>query len=768
MRIRAGLCVAALVAAGMAVATPATAAPAGSATVVPIQVTGDPAKRFNLVLLGDGYTEADLPTFREHVDRHLNTLWTIEPFKSYRSYFNVYAVEIVSPESGVDCDPGLSAPQRDTVLDMGFWGGCNPASVQRLLTVDGAAANTYADLAVGTNPGNRQLIALANSGTYGGAGGSNATASGGNALSALISPHELGHSLGGLQDEYDYYARGVPGDTYDGPEPDSAHHTVLTERQMRDTRAKWWRWLGEPSESGGRIGRYEGGLYLQRGVWRPSRHSMMKSLGFYFDQVGREQMTERIADRVSIVQGGTATDQPVGADRLLWVDTLHPVSHALAVTWSVDGRVVPRTGDARYLDLRTLRLRPGRHTVTATVTDPTEFVRDPAIRTSPALTQTRTWTVDTRVRTPPVAPPLAITGSTPTDRPVGAHDVVYVQTSQPTDRAPGVRWSLDGRQVADAGSDRDLDLGALRLSRGTHRLTARVSDPATREAVTRTWTVDATRPDVAYDLSEPLLTVTRPGRPTEYVYNGPFTMGLTGTDDTPGVVTSEFRLDGDGWHTYYGWPTDARSPFLFTATGTDVDGLVYGNLGSGGLSVSPFAERSPGYGRHTIEYRGVDAVGNVGSSRAFVATLLPPPPACTRVVAGRHAGPLVVSAGVTCLRAATVSGPVTVAPGASLVAERSTIGGGLASSGAAAVELLGSEVRGAVALTGTTGHVTVVGTRVDGPLALTGTASAPILAGGRVGALTCAAGPAPVDLGAPTTVRGTTASSCRGGATPPA
>ncbi|MEK8106947.1 M64 family metallopeptidase [Micromonospora sp. M12] len=184
------------------------AAPAASATVVPIQVTGDPATRFNLVLLGDGYTEADLPTFRAHVDRHLNTLWTIEPFKSYRSYFNVYAVEIVSAESGVDCDPGSSAPRRDTALGMGFWGGCNPASVQRLLTVDGTAANAYADLAVGTNPGNRQLIALANSGTYGGAGGSNATASGGNALSALISPHELGHSLGGLQDEYDYYGRG--------------------------------------------------------------------------------------------------------------------------------------------------------------------------------------------------------------------------------------------------------------------------------------------------------------------------------------------------------------------------------------------------------------------------------------------------------------------------------------------------------------------------------------------------------------------------------
>nr|WP_201749196.1 M64 family metallopeptidase [Micromonospora acroterricola] len=769
MRIRAGLCVAAMLATGLVAATPAAAAPTDGATVVPIQVTGDPAKRFNLVLLGDGYTEADLPTFRSHVERHLNTLWTIEPFKSYRSYFNVYAVEIVSAESGVDCDPGLSAPRRDTALGMGFWGGCNPASVQRLLTVDGAAASAYADLATGTNPGNRQLIALANSDTYGGAGGRNATASGGNALSALISPHELGHSLGELQDEYDYYGRGVPGDTYTGPEPDSVHHTVLTEQQMRDTRAKWWRWLGEPSESGGTIGRYEGGLYLQRGVWRPSRHSMMKSLGFYFDQVAREQMTERIAARVGIVQGGTATDQPVGVDRVLWVDTLHPVSHALAATWAVDGRAVPRTGNARHLDLRALRLAPGRHTVTATVTDPTPFVRDPAVRDSPALTQTRAWTVDTGVRTPPVTAPLTITGSTATDRPVGARDVVYVQTSQPTDRVPAVRWSLDSRPVADAGSDRDLDLGALRLSRGTHRLTARVSDRATGETATRTWTIDATRPDVESALSEPLLTLTRPGRPTEYVYNGPFTMGLTGTDDSAGQVTSEFRLDGDGWHNYYGWPTDARSPFLFTATGTDVDGLVYGNLGSGGLSVSPFAERSPGYGRHTIEYRGIDAVGNIGAAHAFVATLIPPPPACTRVVTGRHAGPLLAGAGVTCLREATVSGGVIVRPGASLVAERSSIAGSLVSTGATAVELVNSGVQGAVTLTGTTDHLTVVGARVTGPLVLAGAGgvTAPILAGSQVGSLVCSGrGPAPVDLGAATTVRGATSGRC--GSTPAA
>ena len=144
-------------------------------------------------------------------------------------------------------------------------------------------------------------------------------------MSALISPHEIGHSLGGLQDEYDYYQRGVPGGAYTGGEPTSVHHTLLTEQQMLDQK-KWWRWLGEPSEAGGLIGRYEGGMYTSKGVWRPSQHSIMKTLGYYYDQVSREMMTQRISAKDSR-PGQPPARSPVGADRVLWVEPLHPNSH---------------------------------------------------------------------------------------------------------------------------------------------------------------------------------------------------------------------------------------------------------------------------------------------------------------------------------------------------------------------------------------------------------------------------------------------------------
>ncbi|MEU5881039.1 M64 family metallopeptidase [Spirillospora sp. NPDC047279] len=578
----------------------AAAAP-GDATVVPIQVTGDPGKRFNLVIMGDGYTTADMPEFRAHVDKHLSDLWTIEPFKSYRSYVNVYAVEIESGESGVSCDPSLDSPRRTTPLAMAFWGGCTAQGPQRLLTMSSAAARRYADMVGGTSTANRQILALANSDTYGGAGGTYATASGGNALSALITPHELGHSLGGLDDEYDYYQRGVPGGTYEGPEPASVHHTLLTEQQMRDQKAKWWRWLGERSESGGTIGRYEGGLYSTKGVWRPSRHSMMKTLGYYFDQVARERMTQRISAKVNLVQAHTPSDARIGADRVVWLETMHPTGQDLSVSWTIDGRTV-RGGDGlRNLDLRKLRLKPGVHTLTATVTDRTGFVRAPEIRSSAALTQTRTWTVDTGIETPPpgTPEPVDFTSSTPTTDPVGATDVVYAETTHPLRHAPQITWYVDGRRVR--GGDRSIDLERLRLSAGTHRLTAELGSRS------RTWTVDAERPTVTYELSKAAGTVReRPGKPAEYVFDGPFTMRLTGADDRPGAVVTEFRVDGDGWFNYFGWPTDSTAPFLFTANGTVIDHLTYGRLGTG---------------RHTIEYRAIDPAGNIGRAGEFTVTL---------------------------------------------------------------------------------------------------------------------------------------------------
>jgi hypothetical protein len=84
----------------------------------------------------------------------------------------------------------------------------------RLLCLDTTTAKSYAKLA----PDVDQIAVLANSTMYGGAGYTDelATVSGGNASAGEILPHEFGHSIGDLADEYPYYAypgaaRAAPG-----------------------------------------------------------------------------------------------------------------------------------------------------------------------------------------------------------------------------------------------------------------------------------------------------------------------------------------------------------------------------------------------------------------------------------------------------------------------------------------------------------------------------------------------------------------------------
>ncbi|GII62243.1 hypothetical protein Skr01_23280 [Sphaerisporangium krabiense] len=353
--------------------------PAGAVT--PVEVNGPSDHRIDLVFLGDGYTAGEQGSYAGQVKANWELLAAREPFKSYRKLFNVWRVDIVSPVSGVSGDPTADVV-KNTPLGSAYW--CD--GLERLLCADVDAARSYAALA----PDADQIALLANSAKYGGAGYTDeelVTFSGGHPLAGEILPHELGHSLGDLADEYPYYSRPGDGSEYTGPERPEANVSIRDAARMTAEQAKWFRWLGEPTPDGGAIGAFEGALYTEKGIYRPSDDSLMRTLRREFNLVGRERMIKSFYDVTGLIDARTPGAAPVPRKSTL---SIRPVPvEGLDIRWYVDGHERrPWAGRTSV----TVNGQGDGGEVTVVVTDRTPSVRDPAYRAD-ALTESVTWKV---------------------------------------------------------------------------------------------------------------------------------------------------------------------------------------------------------------------------------------------------------------------------------------------------------------------------------------------------------------------------------------
>ena len=356
-----------------------------AASVTTLLAQGPSSRRIDLVFVGDGYTAADLAAYAVHVQNALDALLAQEPYATYRTFFNAHRVDVISNESGVDNDP-TPGIDRDTAMDMAFWCG----DIERLLCVDVDKAYAFAAAAPQTD----QVLAVANSTKYGGAGYTEsdlATFSGGNSASTWVAIHELGHSLGNLADEYDY----ADGSRYDGPELTEPNVSILDAASMATAGTKWAPWLGAAGVGfDGPVSAYEGACYKQYGAYRPTANSIMRALGRPFNPPSAESLILEFYGIVSPIDtSGVIGGGAPGESSVVYVDPVDPVGHPLDIQWSVDGNPVP---GATQESLRVaplvglLGLSPGDHALSVRVTDNTALVRDEIARAA-RMAATRSW-----------------------------------------------------------------------------------------------------------------------------------------------------------------------------------------------------------------------------------------------------------------------------------------------------------------------------------------------------------------------------------------
>jgi hypothetical protein len=180
---------------------------------------GPASTKVDLLILGDGYSEAEIAKFHADVKRLTDRLFATEPFKSRKADFNVRAIDLPTPRSGVNRP--RTADYRRTPLGVTY----NVFDSERYaLALDN---RTMRDIA--SQAPYDFLEVLINETQYGGGGIFNdqATAAVDTAFAEYIFVHEFGHHFAGLADEY--YTSPVAYQTgvVDRPEPWEPNVTAM-------------------------------------------------------------------------------------------------------------------------------------------------------------------------------------------------------------------------------------------------------------------------------------------------------------------------------------------------------------------------------------------------------------------------------------------------------------------------------------------------------------------------------------------------------------
>ena len=260
----------------------------------------------NLVFLGDGYDAKDISEgkYMENMKEQVENFFGIEPYTTYRDYFNVYTAIAVSPESGI----GTVNTIRYAKFETTYTGGVG-------LKCDYDAAFQYA-LDMGTtvtkeNLNQSLIIMIPNSTDYGGIcqmwedGSAIAFCP----LSTYGYPldtrgviqHEAGgHGFGKLGDEYIYHNEFIDFCTctccghvfeFNIAKGLGWYDNLSLTGKMNEV--PWSHLIFDPQYSD-YVDIFEGGYMHNRGVFRSEQNSCMNNDIPYYSAISRESIVKRI------------------------------------------------------------------------------------------------------------------------------------------------------------------------------------------------------------------------------------------------------------------------------------------------------------------------------------------------------------------------------------------------------------------------------------------------------------------------------------------
>jgi IgA Peptidase M64/Secretion system C-terminal sorting domain len=342
--------------------------------VFPVETIVDnglPTKRVKFVFLSDGYTSAQLPDFKTRVIDFKDNLITQPPFSNYKNFFNIYAIQVPSVQSGAD-HPGTATDIVENLtthpaltVDTYFKTTFDYNGTHRLVVPQNGAA--IFNVLSANFPSYNQVFIFSNSPFYGGSGGTYATSTV-NVRSDEVSIHEIGHSFAFLADEY-----------LIGGQGERPNRTKVTDPLT----VKWKNWIGDQG-----INIYPIGI---EGWQRPHQNCKMQVLDVPFCAVCKEAFVNKIYSIVTPIYSymPSSSTPTINSITNFSANLTLPIPNTLSTEWILNGTSIATGVDNVNIDPVTLP--EGNSTLTLFVTDNTALSRSYLPATGYVFSQT--WTI---------------------------------------------------------------------------------------------------------------------------------------------------------------------------------------------------------------------------------------------------------------------------------------------------------------------------------------------------------------------------------------
>ena len=233
---------------------------AGECDILPYEVlhqASDTLRCIHIAFVAEGYTAEEMDHYLSDCRKAIGSLFNHEPFKSMQDRFNIIAVKSASQESGT------SEPSKGIWKNTALGSHFDTFYSNRYLTT--LHLKRLHDLLAGTPY--EHIIILVNTEHYGGGGIYNSynLSYTGDKYFLPVVVHEFGHSFGGLGDEY----------AYGNDDPMYFADTEPWEPNLTTKAQFIGKWENLVEE--GKAGFFEGGGYLENGVWRGCENCRMRT-----------------------------------------------------------------------------------------------------------------------------------------------------------------------------------------------------------------------------------------------------------------------------------------------------------------------------------------------------------------------------------------------------------------------------------------------------------------------------------------------------------